>query len=333
MINVALFGLGRIGLVHGRNIIENKEFNLKYVFDIDKKLAKKTAKKFNSLHINRPEQALNDKTIKSILICTSTPTHIKFIKEVAKKNKIIFCEKPLDLNIKKVEECKKYIKKFNPKIQMGFNRRYDPGHRSLKTNLDKGAIGTLEQIIITSRDPAPPPEKILKKTGTIFRDMMIHDFDLARFYLGKDEFNSIFATGSNILNKSLSKYNDYELATCVMNSKKGVHCIITNSRHCNFGYDQRVEIFGSKGMLISENQRDLETKFYNNKSTEIKKPLMYFFTERYEKAYKLQLDGLFNLIKKNLRPLADFEDGRKSLILANCAIKSIKTKKFLKINY
>ncbi|MDP6784987.1 MAG: Gfo/Idh/MocA family oxidoreductase [Alphaproteobacteria bacterium] len=333
MIDVALFGLGRIGLVHAKNIVENKEFNLKYVFDINQILAKKSAKKLNSLAINSPNQALNDKTIKSIIICTSTPTHIKFIKDSAKKKKIIFCEKPLDLSLKKVNECKKYIKKFNPKIQMGFNRRYDPSHRSLKINLDNGKIGTLKQIIITSRDPAPPPMKILKSTGTIFRDMMIHDFDLARFYLGKDEFNSIFATGSNISNKSFQKYKDYELATCVMNSKKGVHCVITNSRNCSFGYDQRVEIFGSKGMIISENQRDLETKFYNSKSTETKKPLMYFFTERYEEAYKLQLNGLLNLIKNNSKPLANFEDGRKSLILADNALKSIKLKKFVKINY
>ena len=118
-----------------------------------------------------------------------------------------------------------------------------------------------------------------------------------------------------------------------MNSKKGVHCVITNSRNCSFGYDQRVEIFGSKGMIISENQRDLETKFYNSKSTETKKPLMYFFTERYEEAYKLQLNGLLNLIKNNSKPLANFEDGRKSLILADNALKSIKLKKFVKINY
>ena len=333
MINVALFGLGRIGLVHGKNIKENKELNLKYVFDINKNLAKKTAKKLNSLAINDPRQALNDKTVKSILICTSTPTHIKFIKDAAKNKKIIFCEKPLDLNLKKVNECKNYIKKFSPKIQMGFNRRYDPGHRSLKLSLDKGKIGTLKQIIITSRDPAPPPLKILKNTGTIFRDMMIHDFDLARFYIGKDEFSTIFATGSNIFNKSFKKYKDYELATCVMKSKKGVHCIITNSRHCSFGYDQRVEIFGSKGMIISENKRDLETKFYTNKSTEAKKPLMYFFIERYKEAYKLQLDDLLKLIKNGSKPLANFEDGRKSLIIAENAIKSINLKKSVKINY
>jgi len=334
MINVALFGLGRIGLVHGKNILKNKEFNLKYVYDIDNNLTKKIAKKFKTIAINNPKIAFADETIKSILVCTSTPTHIKFIKEAAKNKKIIFCEKPLDLNINKVNKCKKFIKKFNPKIQIGFNRRYDPGHHSLKLSIDMKKIGKLEQIIITSRDPAPPPPKILKNTGTIFRDMMIHDFDLARFYLeNNDEFKSIFATGSNILNKSFEKYNDYELATCVMKSNKGIHCVITNSRHCSFGYDQRVEIFGSKGMIISDNKRNLETKFYTEKFTNIKKPLMHFFIQRYDEAYKLQLNDLLRLIKNNSKPLADFEDGRKSLIIANTAIKSLKSKKFEKIKF
>ena len=214
---------------------------------------------------------------------------------------------------------------------MGFNRRYDPGHNSLNKDLNNGKIGKLEKIIITSRDPAPPSIKLLKNSGTIFRDMMIHDFDLARFYLGKDEIISVFATGSNISDKRFSKLKDFELATCVMKSKKGVHCVITNSRHCSFGYDQRVEIFGSKGMIISDNKREFETKLYNKTSTNMKNPLMYFFIERYKEAYKLQLDDLAKLVKQNKKPLADFEDGRKSLMLANCAIRSTKTKKFEKI--
>ena len=333
LINIALFGLGRIGQMHARNLVNHPEFNLKYVFDIDKKLSKKLSNKYKCLSINSPEIAFKDKNIKSIFIATSTPTHIKFIIEAAKYKKVIFCEKPLDLDLEKINKCKKNIKKFKPKIQIGFNRRYDPGHNSLKFNLEKGKIGKLEKIIITSRDPAPPPLRLLKQSGTIFRDMMIHDFDLARFYLNKDEFNFVFATGSNISDKRFNKYKDFELATCVMKSKKGVQCIITNSRHCSFGYDQRVELFGNKGMIISDNKRDLETTLYSGKSTNIKKPLMYFFIERYDEAYKLQLNDLVKLIKNNSKPLANFEDGRRSLILAEGAIKSIKSKKFEKIKF
>ena len=333
IINIALFGLGRIGQMHAHNLLNHKDFNLKYIFDKDQKLTKKLSKKYNSIGIQNPKIAFKDKNIKCIFIASSTNTHLKFIEEAVVNKKVVFCEKPLDLDLNKINKCKKRISKYNPKIQIGFNRRYDPAHNSLNQNLLKGKIGKLEKIIITSRDPEPPPINYLKTSGGIFKDMMIHDFDLARFYLGKDDFSSIFATGSNISNKSFSKYKDYELATCVMNSRKGVHCVITNSRHCSFGYDQRVEIFGSKGMIISENKRDLETKFYNSKSTETKKPLMYFFTERYEEAYKLQLNDLLNIIKNNSKPLANFEDGRKSLILADYAIKSIRSKKFVKINY
>ena len=333
MINIALFGLGRIGLMHGKNLMRNRSFKLKYVYDINKSLTKKIAKKLKSTPINKPSIAFNDKKIKAVFIASTTSTHIKLILEAVKNKKVVFCEKPLDLKIKKINECKKKILKLNPKIQLGFNRRYDPGHNFLKKELNKGKIGKLEKIIITSRDPAPPSIKYLKQSGGIFRDMMIHDFDLLRFYLGKDEVKSIFASASNISDKKFKKIKDFELASCLINSKKGVQCIITNSRHCSFGYDQRVELFGSKGMIISENKRDKETTTHLKKSTSNKTPLMNFFVERYREAYELQLDDLARLVKKKIKPLAEFEEGRKALILANAAKKSLKTKKFEKINF
>ena len=219
-------------------------------------------------------------------------------------------------------------------MQIGFNRRYDPGHNLLKKNLLKNKIGKLEKIIITSRDPAPPSLSYLKSSGGIFKDMMIHDFDLARYYLGSDEFTSVFATGSNISDQRFNKIKDYELATTVLKSKKGVQCIITNSRHCSFGYDQRVELFGTKGMIISDNKRDTETNLFLKNSTNNKSPLLYFFIERYAEAFRLQLSDLANFCKKNIKPRAVFEDGRKSIMLAEAAQKSVKSKKFekLKIN-
>ena len=189
-IKVALLGLGRIGQMHAKNLIETIEFKLKYVFDLNKDLLKKISNKYNVTSINKPDLAFNDKDIDCIFIASSTPTHLKFIEQGVKLNKIIFCEKPLDLNIKKINSCLKRIKKFKPRVQIGFNRRYDVGHHSLKQHL-KQKIGRLEKIIITSRDPSPPSFKYLKTSGGIFKDMMIHDFDLARYYLGKDEFLSL----------------------------------------------------------------------------------------------------------------------------------------------
>ena len=331
IINIALFGLGRIGQMHADNLLNNKNFNLKYIFDKDQKLTKKLSKKYNSTGIQNPKIAFKDQNIKCIFIASSTNTHLKFIEEAVVNKKVVFCEKPLDLDLNKINKCKKRISKYNPKIQIGFNRRYDPAHNSLNQNLLKGKIGKLEKIIITSRDPSPPPINYLKTSGGIFKDMMIHDFDLARFYAGKDEFESIFATGQRFLDRKLKKINDLDLATVIMKTKKGVQCIITNSRHCSFGYDQRIELFGSKGMIISDNQRDLETVLYSKNSTDNKTQLKNFFIERYSEAYKIQLNDLVKICKKNSKPLANFDDGRKSLILAEIAKKSLNSKKFEKV--
>ena len=333
IINIALFGLGRIGQMHAENLVKHPEFNLKYIFDLDENLTKKLSKKYQCIAIENPNIAFKDKNIKSIFIATSTNTHLKYIEGAVKNKKIVFCEKPLDLDLKKINQCKKNIKKYNPKIQIGFNRRYDPAHNSLRKNLIKGKIGKLEKIIITSRDPAPPPLSYLKTSGGIFKDMMIHDFDLARYYTSSDEFESVFATGEYFSDKKFRKVKDLELATVIMRSKKGVQCIITNSRHCSFGYDQRVELFGNKGMIISDNQRDLETAIYSKNSTNNKSPFKTFFIERYSEAYKIQLNDLAKLCKKNIKPIADFEDGRRSLILAETANKSLKTKMLEKVKF
>ena len=331
IVNVALFGLGRIGQMHAENLLSNPKFKLIYVYDLNKRLSKKISNKFKCVNLENPNIAMKDKKVDVIFITTSTSTHLKFITNAVRNKKVVFCEKPLDLNLKKIEKCGNIIKKYNPKIQIGFNRRYDPGHNLLKKNLVKGKIGKLEKIIITSKDPSPPSLNYLKTSGGIFKDMMIHDFDLARFYTGKDEFVSIFATGSNLHDSKFNKINDFELASCVLKTKKGIQCIITNSRHCSFGYDQRVELFGTKGMLISDNKRETETKIYSGNSTNNKPKLLNFFIERYSEAYKLQLNDLFKMCGKKFKPLASFEDGRKSLALAQKAMESIKSKKFEKI--
>ena len=330
-INIALFGLGRIGQMHAQNLFDHNEFNLKYIFDIDNRLGKKFSKKYNCISIIKPKIALNDKKVKIIFIATSTKSHLKFIQAAVKEKKIVFCEKPLDINLKKINICKKKISSFKPQIQMGFNRRYDPSHHSLKQNLNKNKIGKLEKIIITSRDPSPPSLNYIKKSGGIFKDMMIHDFDLARYYAGNDKFEHIFATGNKFSDKKYKKINDLELATVVLKSKKGIQCIITNSRHCSFGYDQRVELFGTKGMMISDNQRDLETTFYSKNHTNNKVSFKEFFIERYAEAFKIQLDDLVKVYRKKIKPRSDFEDGRISLIMAETAKKSIISKKFERI--
>ena len=329
-INIALLGLGRIGQMHALNLINHPEFNLKYTFDIDKNLNKKLGKKYKSIPINNPNVAFNDRSIKCIFIATSTKTHLNYIDKAVRNKKVVFCEKPLDLSLKKINEYKKKLSKFNPKIQIGFNRRYDAGHNSLKKNLVNGKIGKLEKIIITSRDPAPPSADYLKNSGGIFRDMMIHDFDLCRLYLGKDEIMEIHAFTSSFT-PFYKKIKDHELAVVTMKSKKGVICVITNSRHCSFGYDQRVELFGKKGMLISGNKKENSTEFFNSNQTNSQKPFLNFFIERYNDAYNIQLKELISLHKNKIKSRSTFEDGYFALKLANAAYKSLKLKKTIKI--
>src|SRR6056300_720322 len=334
MINVSLYGLGRIGQMHGENLFKHPKFNLKYVFDTDNKLALKSANKFKAIAINDYKIALKDKNVDVIFIASSTATHIKFIREAAEYKKTIFCEKTLDLDLKKIVNCSKYIKKFSPRIQIGFNRRYDPGHYYLKRSIDQKKIGKLQKIIITCRDPAPPSYAYLKTAGGIFKDMIIHDFDLIRFYLKNDPIQEVFATTSDLSEyyKLFKSIKDYELATVVLKSKKGVLCTINNARHCTYGHDQRVEVFGTKGMLISNNKRDNEVEFSNKNGTNSKSHLLNFFIERYKEAYYLQLHDLADLTTKNKKPRANFDDGHKALILAEAAAESLKQKKIIKIS-
>ena len=276
MINVALFGFGRIGQMHAENLTKNKEIKLLYIYEKIPQLSNKAKKLYGCKIENDYNKIFDDKNVDIIFISSPTNTHIKFIEEGMKRKKTIFCEKPLDLNINKIIKTLKKVKKIKPKIQLGFNRRYDPGHFSLKKDLDKNKIGKLEKIIITSRDPAPPPISYLKTSGGIFRDMMIHDFDLCRLYLGKDEISEIHAFTSSFV-PFYKRIKDHELAVVTMKSKRGVICVITNSRHCSFGYDQRVELFGNKGMLISGNKKENATEFFNSSPNKFSKTFFKLF--------------------------------------------------------
>ena len=330
MINVALFGFGRIGQMHAENLTKHKEIKLLYVYEKIDQLSNKAKKIYGCKIEKNYNKIFNDKNVDIVFISSPTNTHIKFIEEGMKRKKTIFCEKPLDLNINKIIKSLRKVKKIKPKIQLGFNRRYDPGHFSIKKDLEKNKIGKLEKIIITSRDPAPPAISYLKSSGGIFRDMMIHDFDLCRFYLGNDEISEIHAFTSSFV-PFYKRIKDHELAVVTMKSKKGVICVVTNSRHCSFGYDQRVELFGKKGMLISGNKKENSTELFNSTQTNSQKPFLNFFIERYNDAYNIQLKELISLHKNKIKSRSTFEDGYLALKLANAAYKSLKLKKTIKV--
>ena len=331
MINISLLGAGRIGKMHAQNIISNPQCNLVSVYDVNKDNANIVANLCNAKVEDSPEEAINNQEVQAVFIASTTTTHIKYIILSAKAGKPTLCEKPIDLDIDKVNNCYNEIKNLNVPIQIGFNRRFDESHRKLKLAKDKGEIGNLEMIIITSRDPSPSTLEYHKTSGGLFRDCTIHDFDLSRFYLDNDPIVEISAFASNLVSEDLRKIGDYDTAMILMKSKNGVLIHINNSRRSVYGYDQRVEIFGSKGMLISNNQTQTSVEKFNKEGTFVKEPILDFFIERYDQAYKSQLNDFINKIREHKKPSVTYEDGQSALILANAAYESLEKNTTIKL--
>ena len=251
----------------------------------------------------------------------------------AKAGKAIFCEKPIDLDINKVNECMENIKGTNVPIQIGFNRRFDASHAKAQQARVKKEIGELEMVVITSRDPEPPGIDYLKAAGGFFRDTTIHDFDLTRFILGDDPVVQISAFGDALFDKNSQQVKDLDTAMFILKSKKGVLIHINNSRRAVYGYDQRVEVFGSKGMVISNNQTPTSLERYTSTSTNEKEPIHFFFIERYEQAYRDQFNEFVKCVEDKAKPLVGFEDGRNALIIANAAYESFESGKVIDIKF
>ena len=333
ILKFALLGVGRIGKIHAANIALNPKCSIECVYDIDSSAANNIAGLYGCTVALSPEEAISNPNVDIVYICTSTPTHTEYILAAAKAGKAIFCEKPIDLDIDRVNNCKKELEKYDAPLHIGFNRRFDPSHLSANEKKNKGEIGTLEQIIITSRDPSGPSAAYLKVSGGMFRDMTIHDFDLACFILQNDPIVEIFATGDRLFSEDAKEANDIDTAMITMKSKSGVLCHINNSRHASYGFDQRVELFGNKGMLISDNLTPTSVQKFNSESTKSKDPALNFFMERYEVAYKNELDRFIDSINRKKSPDVTFDDGRNALIIANAAYESLENKKLVKVNF
>lgn len=333
MINIALLGAGRIGKMHAEIITAHPEAKLQYVYDVNKAFASQVAKKHNAELVNSPEEAINNDTINAILIASATPTHTQFITMGAKAGKAVFCEKPIDLDINKVNKCMEAINGIDIPLQIGFNRRFDNSHAKVQQARINKEIGELEMLIISSRDPEPPGLDYLNAAGGFFRDTTIHDFDLSRFILSDDPIVEVSAFGDNLFDPNAKKAQDFDTAMFVLKSKAGVMIHINNSRRAVYGYDQRVEAFGSKGMIISNNQTQSSVERYSDASSSSKEPVLHFFIERYVQAYRDQFNHFVECIINNKKPSVTFKDGRNALIIANAAYESNRQKKVIEINY
>ena len=327
---LCLIGAGRIANVHAKNIFNNNKINLKYVFDTDLKLATKIAKQYNSIAINSIEDLCDRNDFDSVFICSSTNTHVKYIIKFSNMKKNIFCEKPIDLDIKKVKECEKILKKNKTKFFIGFMRRFDPSLIKMKKIIDEGKIGNIQMISITSRDPSPPPINYIKVSGGIFLDSQIHDIDIARWLMSEDP-KEVVSRGSCLIDKKIGSVGDFDTVNTVLKTKSGKLCQINNSRKTTYGYDQRVEVFGSKGMINSTNLRDTNLELTIKNKTNSKDNYLHFFLERYKDAFINEINNFVECIQNDYEPKPSFEDGIMSMKIAIAATKSAKTNKIIRL--
>jgi myo-inositol 2-dehydrogenase/D-chiro-inositol 1-dehydrogenase len=334
LINLALFGAGRIGCVHAANIAADTErVKLVYVFDTNAAAASAAAARYGAMAAPSVDTVFGDATIDAVLVASSTNTHVELIMAAVEAGKAVLCEKPIDLDIARVEHCKRVIANSGVPVQIGFNRRFDRSHRAVRDAVKAGDIGALELLVITSRDPALAPLSYLQVSGGLFRDMTIHDFDLARFILGDDPIHEVYATGSALVDPALGQLGDIDTAMVIMKTAAGALVHINNSRRAVYGYDQRVEAFGSKGMVQSDNLRASTLCRYDARSTDVKEPLLHFFIDRYRQAYVDELSDFIDAVAKHRAPSVDFEDGRLALILADAALESASSGKTIVVSF
>jgi myo-inositol 2-dehydrogenase/D-chiro-inositol 1-dehydrogenase len=321
MTRFLLVGAGRIGKIHAENIVRSGRGSLAYVTDSNPAAAAELAARWNAgvAALDRPPMDEVD----AVLIASSTDTHADWIERSAGAGKAIFCEKPLDLDIRRAESCLEFVRRSRTPLYMGFNRRYDPSFARLKRESHSGAIGRIETVHIISRDPSPPPVEYVARSGGLFRDMMIHDLDMGRWLLGEEPVE-VFARGSALVSKEIGAAGDVDTAMVILRTGSGTMCQIANSRRCAFGYDQRIEVFGSEGSASAGNHTSTSVTMAGKGgySTE---PALPFFLERYAAAYRLELEDFLNALQGKAVELATGEDGRMALKLADAAQASLES--------
>ncbi len=323
MIRIAVLGCGRIGVMHAANIAAHPRAILAGVYDIHTPAADAVAKKTGATVFPSAAAVFASKDVDAVLIATATDTHADLLEMAVAAGKPVLCEKPIDLSLDRVNRCATIIAGSKVPIQLGFVRRFDPGHAAVRRAIEAGDIGELHQVTITSRDPGLAPEAYLKVSGGILRDMTIHDLDMARFILG-EEVATVFAAGARLVDPAMmQKLGDFDTVTVVLTTASGKQAVILNSRQSVYGYDQRVEALGTKGMAISENRRPHGMTLHTADFTDRAEPLLNFFIERYREAFDAEISEFVESIEAGRAPSVGFEDGRLALVLAEAALKSI----------
>lgn len=327
----AVLGCGRIGTVHAANITTAADLELTYVYDPIMAAASKLSKQLNAPMATGLDEIFADTNTQAILICTPTPSHVKIIKQAVLAGKKVLCEKPLAPSLKESLEAMNFVKKHQGLLMVGFNRPFDPGFYSLRQKVAKGAVGKIEHIQITSRDPGLPPISYIKSSGGIFKDMTIHDFEMAlRLMPAKPTAISVMA--SALVDPAVARAGDNDSALISLTTANGSTCCIHNSRRATYGYDQRVEVFGSGGMLQAGNLHEDNLTTATSKGFS-QAPLQHFFLERYNQSYKNLVYTFTQAMKNNKQALQEVQvtNGINAIYLAEQASKAAKNGKIVQL--
>ncbi len=321
MIKFGLFGAGRIGSIHANNVARNPQAQLVALHDPFQKNADRLSRELGCAQMT-PEKIFASNDIQAVLICSATDTHADLIEGAVAAGKHVFCEKPIDLSLQRVQQCLDWISQSDCKTMVAFNRRFDPNFQALQQQVEKGGIGAVELVSIISKDPSPPPIDYINVSGGLFRDMTIHDFDMARFLLA-DRVVSVNAQASCLVDAAIGKAGDVDTAVITMTTESGKLAQISNSRRASFGYDQRIEVHGSEGMLVAQNVNENTLVTYNQAGVSSAKPL-HFFLERYKAAYRAELDSFVRFLMGEQINLPTMDDGLQALMLAEAALLSVQ---------
>ncbi|MDR3336745.1 MAG: inositol 2-dehydrogenase [Treponema sp.] len=331
-LKIGVIGAGRIGKIHSENIARFiPQAKLEGIADIMLSPEQEAwARGLGAQVVSKdPKDLLENPEIKALIICSSTDTHADFTIAAAKAGKHVFCEKPVDVSIPKVMSALEEVKKAGVKLQIGFNRRFDHNFARIREYTKSGAVGDVHIVRISSRDPAPPPVSYIKVSGGIFMDMMIHDFDMARFQAGS-EITEVFTNGAVLVDPEIGRAGDVDTAVVTLKFANGAIGVIDNSRKAVYGYDQRVEVFGSKGAAQAENDAPNTVKLSNETAVIGEKPL-YFFLERYKQAYVDEVVSFIDAVLNNKDTAVTGEDGLENMYAALAAGKSLKEGRPVKI--
>jgi len=324
-----LLGAGRIGKVHAKAVTGNPKAKLVAVADAMAPAAQAIADQYGC-DVRTIAQILAASDIDAVVICTPTDTHADLIEQFTNAGKAVFCEKPIDLSLDRVKACLKVVRANKGTLMVGFNRRFDPHFMAVRAEIDKGSVGTVEMVTITSRDPGAPPLDYIARSGGIFRDMTIHDFDMARFLLG-EEVAEVSAMAAVLVDPAIGKAGDSDSVQVMLKTSTGKMALISNSRRATYGYDQRIEVHGSKGVVSAENQRPVSIELANG-SGYTRPPLHDFFMTRYTEAYAAEIAAFVDAVGAKKAAAPSGEDGLAALALAEAALLSVKEGRSVKVS-